>query len=243
MRLAGPACLLTTGLVVAHALPAVAVTPPGRVLFPTVTRIAVRDAVGLTFDDGPDRSLDAFLRALDAAGARATFFLMGEQVARAPSRAAEIVAAGHEVGVHGYRHRNHLRLAPWQVVEDLRWGRETIEAATGRLTRLYRPPYGVFTTWSWLEAGHQGWVRVLWARWGRDWEARATPGSIAARIGEPRPGEVLLLHDSDRYSAPGSWRNTLGALPIILERAAAAGLAARPVGELLDRAACCRGSS
>ncbi|HUZ02888.1 MAG TPA: polysaccharide deacetylase family protein [Thermomicrobiaceae bacterium] len=236
MRLARAAGVLSPSLLVAHALPAVAITPPGRLLFPTVTRIAVDDALALTFDDGPDRSLDAFLRALDRAAARATFFLMGEQVARAPSRAAEIVGAGHEVGVHAYRHRNHLRLAPWQVADDLARARSTIEDATGRLTRLYRPPYGVFSAWSWREAGRQGWVRVLWARWGRDWEARATPESIAARIGEPRPGDVLLLHDSDRYGAPGSWRNTLDALPTILERAAAAGLMVRPVGELLDRA-------
>ncbi|HET9014215.1 MAG TPA: polysaccharide deacetylase family protein [Thermomicrobiaceae bacterium] len=237
MRLARTAGVVSLGLAVGHALPAVAITPPGSLLFPTVKRVAVPDAVGLTFDDGPDRSLDAFLAALDRAGARATFFVVGEQVSAAPSRAAEIVAAGHEVGVHGYRHRNHLRLTAWQVADDLARARATIEDASGRLTRLYRPPYGVFNPGSWVEAARQGWMRVLWARWGRDWEARATPASIAGRIGRPRPGDVLLLHDSDRYAAPGSWRNTLEALPLILEQLAADGLAARPVGELLDRAA------
>src|SRR4051794_11211385 len=64
-------------------------------------------AVALTFDDGPDlRGTPATLSVLADAGAIATFFLTGEQVRAHPSIAAEIVAAGHDVGLHGFRHRN-----------------------------------------------------------------------------------------------------------------------------------------
>ncbi len=222
----------------AHLAPVLANRDRGRRLFPAIARVPVSDAVGLTFDDGPDRALDAFLKALEQGGARATFFVTGEQVARAPDRVAELIAAGHEVGVHGYRHRLHLRLAPWQVVDDLRRGRAIIEDAVGRSTTCFRPPHGLFSLSSWREAGRQGWARVLWSRAGNDWEGRATPRSIADRIGMPVAGDILLLHDSDRYSAPGSWRNTLGALPLIFERLNAAGLTARPVGELLSTAPC-----
>lgn len=222
----------------AHFAPVLANRDNGRRLFPAIARIPVPDAVGLTFDDGPDRALDAFLVALDRAGARATFFVTGEQVERAPSRVAEIIAAGHEVGVHGYRHRLHLRLAPWQVADDLHRGRAVIEDAAGRTVTCFRPPHGLFSLSSWREAGRQGWARVLWSREGHDWQGRATPRSIADRIGTPVAGDILLLHDSDRYSSPGSWRNTLGALPLIFERLDAAGLAARPVGELLSTSPC-----
>jgi peptidoglycan-N-acetylglucosamine deacetylase len=75
---------------------------------------------------------------------------------------------------------------------------------------------------------------VLWTRWGRDWEDKSTSLTIADEIGWPEPGDILLLHDSDRYASPHSWRNTLGALPIILERLDAKRVRARPVGELLD---------
>ncbi len=217
-----------------HFAPVLANRDSGRRLFPAIARVPAPGAVGLTFDDGPDRSLGAFLAALEYAGARATFFVTGEQVEREPSRVAELIAAGHEVGVHGYRHRIHLRLAPWQVIDDLRRGRAIIEDATGRSARCFRPPHGLFSLCSWREAGRQGWARVLWSRAGNDWEGRATPRSIADRIGTPVAGDILLLHDSDRYSAPGSWRNTLGALPLIFERLNAAGLVARPVGELLS---------
>ncbi len=232
--LAFAAACVPAALFAAHAAPASALLPPGRLLFPAITRAGTSDAVALTFDDGPDVGLDAFLEVLEEYGARATFFVVGEQVARAPGRLKEILAGGHEVAVHCYRHRNHLLLTPGATVEDMRRARGTIEDAIGCSTRLFRPPYGVFNLASWMEADRQGWRRVLWARWGRDWEARATPRSVAETIGRPEAGDILLLHDSDRYAAPGSWRNTLGALPVILERLSSSGLRARPAGELLD---------
>lgn len=231
MRVALMITLAAPGVI--QAAPALACTRAGRWIFPAITRVAHARAVALTFDDGPDASLDLFLAALDRAGARATFFLVGEQVLRYPDAPRAIISAGHEVAVHGFTHRGHLRRFPWEVARDLQRARDTIEDAAGCETRLYRPPYGLFSMGSWCEAGRQGWHRVLWNRWGKDWEASATPERIAAEIGCPRAGDILLLHDSDRYSAPGSWRNTLAALPIIFDRLASAGLQARTVSELL----------
>jgi peptidoglycan-N-acetylglucosamine deacetylase len=223
-------------LAAAHAAPALSQIGPGRLLFPVVTRVAGARSVGLTFDDGPDQPLEHFLTLLDKTGARATFFLMGEQVARYPSAPGLIANAGHEVAVHGYTHRGHLSRTPRDLGDDLRRARALIEDTSGRGTTLYRPPYGIFSLGSWRETARQSWTRVLWSRWGKDWEEATTPQQIAGIIGRPRAGDVLLVHDSDRYSAPGSWRNTLGALPIILDRIAAAGLVARPVSDLLAEA-------
>jgi peptidoglycan-N-acetylglucosamine deacetylase len=170
---------------------------------------------------------------MEEAHAQVTFFVVGEQVERAPGKLREIVACGHEVSVHCYRHLDHRQLTPDQVVEDMRRARAVIEEALGQSTELFRPPYGCFSLASWLEAGWQGWERVLWTRDSRDWEPRATPQSIVDNIGLPRAGEIYLLHDSDRYGAPGSWHNTLEALPIILERVHTLGLVARPVGTIL----------
>jgi peptidoglycan/xylan/chitin deacetylase (PgdA/CDA1 family) len=220
-----------------QAAPALSGTGAGRLLFPVVTRVEGARSVGLTFDDGPDKPLEQFLDALDRAGARATFFLLGEQVARWRKAPGQIASAGHEVAVHGYTHRGHLRRTPWDLRDDLRRARDLIEDTAGQKTTLFRPPYGVFSLGSWRESARQGWQRVLWSRWGKDWEETATPQRIADRIGQPRAGDILLLHDSDSSSAPGSWRNTLGALPIILDRIAAAGLIARSVSDLLAEAA------
>jgi len=93
-------------------------------------------AVGLTFDDGPHpEGTPAVLEALREAGASATFFLAGEQVDQRPALVGEILAAGHEVGVHCQRHRNLLRLTPGQVAGDLQ--RESIiEYARGHIRVL-----------------------------------------------------------------------------------------------------------
>ena len=225
-------------LLAVHAAPASALFSPGRLLFPAITRVGTDEAVALTFDDGPDRGLDSFLDLLEEAQARATFFVVGEQVKHAPERLKEIVFRGHEIAVHCHQHRNHLRLTPGQVKEDMHRAKEIIEEAAEHPTRLFRPPYGVFNLASWIESSRLRWERVLWTRWGRDWEARATPRSIADTIGYPEAGDILLLHDSDRYATPGSWRNTLGALPTILERISEMNLLALPVGELLDTDRC-----
>jgi peptidoglycan/xylan/chitin deacetylase (PgdA/CDA1 family) len=183
----------------------------------------------LTFDDGPHaQGTPATLEILAAADVRGTFFLVGEQIRRNPGLAEEILAAGHEIGLHCDRHRNLLRLAPWQVRADIARAKDTIEAATGRAIAVYRPPYGALNATALRLARGHGWRTLLWSHWGKDWQARATPESIAARVTDgAAEGAVLLLHDADDYSAPGSWRRTVAALPRVLEILAERGL--RPV--------------
>jgi peptidoglycan-N-acetylglucosamine deacetylase len=180
----------------------------------------------LTFDDGPHaQGTPAVLELLADARVHATFFLVGEQIARNPSLAGEIVAAGHGIGLHCDRHRNLLRLAPWQVREDIARAQAAIEDATEISPTLYRPPYGVLNGAALKLARERGWRTLLWSQWGRDWERRATPASIAARVTDGAgEGSVLLLHDADDYSAPDSWRRTVAALPRVLAALAERGL-------------------
>jgi peptidoglycan-N-acetylglucosamine deacetylase len=193
-------------------------------------RTASGSGFALTFDDGPHaQGTPAVLERLEQAGVRATFFLVGERVLRAPALAREIVLAGHEVGLHCHRHRNLLRLAPWQVRDDIARARATIEDASGCHVRLYRPPYGILNAAALRLARQQGWRTLLWSHWGRDWEPRATPQSIAARVTDgATDGSVLLLHDGDDYSALGSWRRTAAAVPQICQTLAERGLQAQP---------------
>ncbi len=192
-------------------------------------RTSSGEGYALTFDDGPHaQGTPAVLEILTARQATATFFLVGEQVARNPALAREILAAGHTVGLHCHRHRNLLRLAPWQVRADIDRAQALIEDATGAPIGLYRPPYGVLNASALRLAKARGWRTLLWSHWGRDWEKRATPESIARRVTDGlEPGAVLLLHDADDYSAPDSWRRTAAALPQVLEVCAQRGL--RPI--------------
>jgi peptidoglycan/xylan/chitin deacetylase (PgdA/CDA1 family) len=192
-------------------------------------------AVHLTFDDGPHpQGTPAVLEILDSFGARATFFLVAEQVQRYPALARAIADAGHAVASHGHRHRCQLRVAPRALADDLARAADVLGAATGALAPLYRPPYGVFSAAGVALVRRRGLTPWLWSRWGRDWRADATASSITASAAQGlRDGDVVLLHDADHYSAPGCWEATVAALPRILGRAQAAGLraAALPVGE------------
>jgi peptidoglycan/xylan/chitin deacetylase (PgdA/CDA1 family) len=203
-----------------HAGPALAPVIPG--LGPVLGidhRLEGADGVALTFDDGPHpQGTPLMLEILREGGATATFFLAGEQVARRPTLAAEIVAAGHRVELHCHRHRNLLRLSVGEFIEDSERARATIEEATDQAISDYRPPYGIFSAAALRAVRRRGWRPVLWSRWGRDWTRRATAESISRRSSSGvRAGDIVLLHDADYYSARGSWVRTAAALPLILD--------------------------
>jgi peptidoglycan/xylan/chitin deacetylase (PgdA/CDA1 family) len=225
-RLAG-AGALALALAVPHAGPALAPIVPavGRRL-PVVLREEEVEGVFLTFDDGPHpRGTPAVLEILREAGQTATFFLAGEQVEQRPTLAAEIVAAGHRVELHCHRHRNQLRLTPRALLDDAERGRAAIEKASGQEVADYRPPYGIFSGAGLRAIRSRGWRPVLWSQWGRDWTRRATAESITRKATERvRPGDIVLLHDADFYSARNSWERTASALPRILEELTTRGL-------------------
>jgi peptidoglycan/xylan/chitin deacetylase (PgdA/CDA1 family) len=212
---------------VVHAGPALAPIVPG--IAPAL-EIELRqdgaDGVAITFDDGPHpQGTPQVLEILREAGARATFFLAGEQVERRPALAAEIVAAGHRVELHCHRHRNQLRLTPRRLLDDADRARAAIEEASGQAIADYRPPYGIFSYAGLKAIRSRGWRPVLWSQWGKDWRRGATADSIARRCtSSVEAGDIVLLHDADYYSAPGSWVRTVAAIPRILEELDSRGL-------------------
>jgi peptidoglycan-N-acetylglucosamine deacetylase len=225
-RVAG-AGALALAVAVPHAGPALAPIVPavGRRL-PVVLREEGAEGVFLTFDDGPHpRGTPAVLEILREAGQSATFFLAGEQVEQRPALAAEIVAAGHRVELHCHRHRNQLRLTPRMLLDDAERGRAAIEEASGQSIADYRPPYGIFSGAGLAAIHSRGWRPLLWSKWGRDWTRTATAASITRKATDGiRPGDIVLLHDADFYSARNSWERTVSALPRILDELTTRGL-------------------
>jgi peptidoglycan/xylan/chitin deacetylase (PgdA/CDA1 family) len=227
VKAAAGAGALALALAVPHAGPALApIVPAVGQRLPVVLREEGADGVFLTFDDGPHpQGSPAVLEILREHDQRATFFLAGEQVERRPTLAAEIVAAGHRVELHCHRHRNQLRLTPRAILDDAERGQAAIEDATGQAIADYRPPYGIFSGAGLAAILSRGWRPVLWSKWGRDWTRRATAESITGKATDGiRPGDIVLLHDADFYSARNSWERTASALPRICDELATRGL-------------------
>jgi peptidoglycan/xylan/chitin deacetylase (PgdA/CDA1 family) len=216
-----------------HVGPAVTGLPSLRGLWPRLAGQGRPDHLALTFDDGPDdRGTPQVLNALAAAEVHATFFVLGSMVERHPEMMNRVVAEGHEVAVHSWDHRNHLRHPPPVVHRQLKRTAELVERHSGQWPRWFRPPYGVLTGGSLVAARDLRLHPALWTAWGRDWEEGATGDKVAVLLKRQlRGGGTVLLHDSDCTSAPNSWRVTVEALPGLLERCRDLGLCVGPLGE------------
>jgi peptidoglycan-N-acetylglucosamine deacetylase len=181
-------------------------------------RLPGATGVAITFDDGPHPDgTPAVLQILADEGIKATFFLVGEQVERRPSLAAEIAGQGHLIALHGYRHRPQPAMPQEAVQRDVALGLEAIEAATHTRPAWHRPPYGLYSPAGLRAVRAMGLEPLLWSRWGKDWRRFTTPARIASRAtANLRPGDVILLHDADFYSSRASYERTAQALKLIV---------------------------
>ena len=197
--------------------------------FPGVERLDSQRAA-LTFDDGPDPDgTPLVLDALDAAGVKATFFVVGEQLMRHWAIAREARARGHELALHGAAHPRHAELSPAAARDEVARGIGAFEAATGERPKLFRPPYGRFSEHSHEACLKLGLEPVYWSAHGLDWEP-IPPARIADLVTRDlAPGAIVLLHDSARYAARESAAATAAAIPLVAEAARAAGIELGPV--------------
>jgi peptidoglycan/xylan/chitin deacetylase (PgdA/CDA1 family) len=206
---------ITGGSAVLVAPSLLSVGPVRRALTPRfvpaeLSGLSHRRHVALTFDDGPDSvSTPRFLSTLERLDVRATFFVLGHHL-EDRGLLREMVARGHEIGVHGWDHRPVALHRPTALRDGIVRTRDLVTDASGARVRWYRPPYGLLTPTSFWAADNAGLRTILWSAWGRDWERGATAASVTSLVqAQLRPGGTVLLHDSDRTSAPGSWRSTL----------------------------------
>src|SRR5689334_19688272 len=193
----------------------------------------VPSGLALTFDDGPDPvCTPPILDALDAAGVKATFFLVGEQLMRNHAIARDAAARGHELALHGYEHVEHGELRPQAARDDLARALGAFEAATGSRPRFFRPPYGRFSEASYEACRHLEMEPVYWSSWGLDWEDIAADRIADLVVNDLEDGAIVVLHDSVRYGHRSGVQPTADALAAIAAAAAERGLKVAPLGEL-----------
>ncbi|WP_255491763.1 MULTISPECIES: polysaccharide deacetylase family protein [unclassified Actinotalea] len=164
-----------------------------------------RRAVVLTFDDGPlVGSTEGVLAALADGGATATFFVLMTRVRAAPRLLEQIVAAGHEVALHGEDHVRLTSMPTRQVVERTRRAKQELEQLVGRPVRWVRPPYGSQTPRTWAALRRAGMTPVMWGATTSDWRDQPTAERLRGALAHLRPGQIVLAHDAIAGVADGA---------------------------------------
>ncbi len=204
--------------------------PRSKGLGPNVTRLPeaarARGEVAITIDDGPDPQVTPIvLEQLEAAGAVATFFCIGEMAERHPALVREIVARGHSVQNHSHRHDHRFSLSsPASFARELRAAQAALTAASGVSPTCFRAPAGLRNPFLAPVLQRLGLHLVSWTRRGFD-TREGDPARVLARLTEGlQAGDILLLHD--RHAAPMADGRpvVLGVLPVLLQRCRDLGL-------------------
>ncbi|MFZ5893451.1 MAG: polysaccharide deacetylase family protein [Myxococcota bacterium] len=167
-----------------------------------------RREVALTFDDGPHAKFTpAVLDALDEAGARATFFVVGSCVAEHPELVREARRRGHEVGSHLFSHARETVFDAQSFDAELTRCRRQHEDILGEPLVWLRFPYGERGRQRCREVEARHGLRIAhWTYSSHDSRA-ASAEAVRARVAAGlRPGAIVLLHDAladaDRVQPP-----------------------------------------
>lgn len=156
-----------------------------------------RPVFHLTFDDGPHPEVTpAVLDVLAEDDVPATFFLLADPATRHPEIVREVLARGHEIGLHG---RTHLRLstAPWNAITDeISKAHAELEEVAGRPVKFFRPPYGAHGIRSLYVTRARGMKTVLWSVDTDDWKGLARDNPLQGTTNRMAAGGISLQHDT-----------------------------------------------
>lgn len=192
----------------------------GRSLLGTITHVQTTEpCAALTFDDGPDPATTPLvLDLLERRGAKATFFVLGRHAQRYPDLIARMTAAGHAVANHSFDHLRFPDIGHRERIAQI-LACERVIAPFGQ--RLFRPPRGLQSVSSRLDALLLGYRVVTWNVVVRDWENHDPDWMAGCLDTEVKPGSIVLLHDclfDADNSAAMDRRPMLEALDMFLSR-------------------------
>jgi peptidoglycan-N-acetylglucosamine deacetylase len=201
-----------------------------------------RNAVALTFDDGPHPKFSsAVSEILAKRSSRATFFCVGQFVEQHPALTRELRAAGHELGNHTWSHGmgTDIMFAA-RLVQDLKRCQDAIFNAAQVAPTFYRPTVGLRTPAVHVAAKALGLRVVTWTTAARDGIRRFTEGKALRIAKRVEAGDVLALHDGVVDSPIGGASDkdefrqaTIDHLPTVIDAIHDRGMALVTLGELL----------
>jgi len=206
----------------------------------TIYRVnSTEKLVALTFDDGPSPVwTPKILDELNKAQVKATFFMLGEHVAKYPDVARRVVREGHEIGNHTYDHHVLIYYTMAELETELNNASNVIKGVTGVTTKYFRPPKAWLTPDEKVKVTQMGYKVILWSLNAKDWvtfDDRYMVRYISKNI---RPGDILLFHDSGgAFSSEGGDRSeTVSCIKGLVEKLKEKGYRFVTISELLEGA-------
>ena len=204
----------------------------GRFPFRVAT---TKKILALTFDDGPNQPYTSeLLGVLKKRGIKATFFIVGKNLERAPQVGCDIVKDGHCVGNHSYSHAFSTFFSRSSFLHDLEHNQDVISEIVGIRPTLFRPPWLFRLPWILTEVRTCGLIPVS-GLFGSELEIFQPRAEVIfwRALRKAKPGVILIFHDG--YNATnGNRRQTILAIDKLIPALKAQGYAFVTVPELLQ---------
>lgn len=162
-----------------------------------------RPMVALTFDDGPGRFTDKLLDCLEENNAKATFFMLGENVERFPDVVKRMHDSGMELGNHSYDHTILTSTTKDGVIQQMHKTNSAIENICGVPADVMRPPGGSYNE---TIASLVGLPIITWSIDTRDWATRNADNTYKVTLDNVKDGSIVLMHDIHESSIEASLR-------------------------------------
>jgi peptidoglycan-N-acetylglucosamine deacetylase len=191
------------------------------------------DAIALTFDDGPlPERTRRICRILEEHGARGTFFVLGERVSEHPEILCELVERGHEIQLHGFRHRHLWFTPPWVLKRELRQAIGILDEVAGIRPRFFRPPWGMCGLAGAIIVRSLGMRTVRWSVCPEGFFRPRSPERLAERVlCRIRGGDIVCLHDAGGFD--DTPERVAECLAILLPKLREMGLGALALGDVV----------
>lgn len=162
-----------------------------------------RPMIALTFDDGPGEYTEELINCLVENNAKATFFMLGQNVEAYPEIAKELSDAGMELGNHSYSHPDLVTIGEEAAAQQVSNTDAALKAATGFEATVMRPPGGSFNDSVKAAINHP---LIIWSIDTRDWATKSEDQTYQVVMDNAQDGSVVLMHDIHEWSVKAAIR-------------------------------------
>ena len=128
---------------------------------------------------------------------KATFFIGGNWASKYDDLLQQIVARGHEIGNHGFFHKDHKSLNYEQNQNEIYNTHSLIKELTGLEMTLFAPPSGSFNKTTLQVAGELGYKTIMWSKDTIDWRDKDRSVIYNRAIKNPKNGDLILMHPTE----------------------------------------------